>query len=48
LKWRPGGTAWADYYDFTNYQQEAFETKKEMVRRCLERSQPEMELSFSS
>lgn len=42
LNWRAGGTAWADYYDFTNYQQAAFETKKTIVAKYLAQSEPKV------
>lgn len=31
LKWRPGGTEWADYYSFTNYTDVSFDKKKELI-----------------
>ena len=31
LAWKPGGTAWADYYDATNYSTEALAAKKQVV-----------------
>jgi hypothetical protein len=36
LKWKAGGTEWAEYYDETNYSAEAFEQKKNIVREFLE------------
>ena len=36
LDWRPGGTEWADYYDNTNYDADAFYAKKRLVARLLE------------
>ncbi len=36
LNWRPGGTEWSDYYDNTNYEADAFESKKRLVARLLE------------
>ncbi|MCE1253777.1 MAG: class I SAM-dependent methyltransferase [Anaerolineae bacterium] len=32
LTWSPAGTEWANYYDITNYSDNAFETKKGLVR----------------
>jgi hypothetical protein len=31
MKWKPGGTEWSDYYEFTNYSDVAFKTKRELV-----------------
>ncbi|MGI1659813.1 MAG: hypothetical protein ACRKFN_12750 [Desulfitobacterium sp.] len=31
LNWKPGKTEWGDYYSITNYSEEAFEAKKELV-----------------
>ncbi len=41
LKWRSGGTEWADYYDQTSYSPEAFESKKRIVADMLQRIHPE-------
>ncbi|MBN1288447.1 MAG: SAM-dependent methyltransferase [Actinobacteria bacterium] len=38
LRWKPGGTEWAEYYDETNYSDEAFEHKRSIVRSFLKRS----------
>lgn len=38
LKWEPGGTDWADYYDMTNYSANGFECKKKIVAEYLERT----------
>jgi hypothetical protein len=40
LKWEPGGTEWADYYQDTNYTPEAFEHKKAIVASFLDRVRP--------
>ena len=40
LEWKPEGTEWADYYDITNYSQDAFQQKKDLVRSFLEQVQP--------
>ena len=40
LAWKPRGTEWADYYENTNYDAEAFETKKETVARFLSEASP--------
>ncbi len=40
LKWKPPGTEWADYYGETNYSDNAFEQKQEIVRRLLEGTGP--------
>lgn len=38
LRWKPGGTEWAEYYDEINYTDEAFENKKRIVKEFLSRS----------
>jgi hypothetical protein len=40
LKWQPGGTEWADYYQDTNYSPQAFEHKKAIVADFLDRVRP--------
>ncbi|MEW6111140.1 MAG: SAM-dependent methyltransferase [Thermodesulfobacteriota bacterium] len=40
LRWKPVGTEWADYYEKTNYGDEAFESKRAIVARFLEVAQP--------
>jgi hypothetical protein len=40
LKWKPGGTEWADYYQDTNYSPQAFEHKKAVVAGFLDRVRP--------
>lgn len=35
MKWQPQGTEWADYYQDTNYSLEAFEYKKEIIKKLL-------------
>jgi len=40
LKWQPGGTEWADYYQDTNYSPQAFEHKKTIVAGFLDRVGP--------
>lgn len=40
LEWNPGGTEWANYYEDTNYSQEAFEHKKQIVAEYLDRIKP--------
>jgi hypothetical protein len=40
LKWQPGGTEWADYYQDTNYSLQAFEHKKTIVAGFLDRVKP--------
>jgi hypothetical protein len=41
LSWKPAGTEWAEYYDATNYSDAAFEHKRELVRKFVERVQPQ-------
>ena len=40
LKWRPGGTEWAQYYQDTNYSPQAFERKKTIVAGFLDSVRP--------
>jgi hypothetical protein len=40
LRWKPGGTQWADYYDFAGYSSEALEHKKSIVSQFLDRLGP--------
>ena len=48
LKWRVGNTEWADYYDHTNYSQEAYQHKKQLVTEFLERVQPQSVLDMGA
>lgn len=36
LDWQPAGTEWADYYQATNYSDEAFQAKNRRIRHLLE------------
>lgn len=36
LKWKPGGTEWADYYNDTNYTDDSFKHKKQIVNQFLD------------
>jgi ribosomal protein L11 methylase PrmA len=40
LTWNPGGTEWGDYYENTNYNEDAFNEKKDMISSLLERIKP--------
>jgi len=40
LEWRPGGTEWGDYYNITNYSDDAFGEKQKLVRHFLEKANP--------
>jgi hypothetical protein len=40
LQWQPRGTEWADYYEDTNYSQEAFDHKKQTVAEFLDSIKP--------
>jgi len=42
LKWQPRGTAWAEYYEDTNYSPRALEHKKQLVAEFLDEINPEM------
>lgn len=40
LRWRAGGTEWADYYDETNYCPEALGHKEQLIARFIDELQP--------
>ena len=40
MTWKPVGTEWADYYDFTNYSADAFQAKRAIVERFLDAAAP--------
>ena len=40
LKWEPAGTEWAEYYDITNYSDQAFDLKKNLVSKYLDMVAP--------
>ncbi|MCB9240008.1 MAG: SAM-dependent methyltransferase [Flavobacteriales bacterium] len=40
LKWNPAGTEWGDYYSFTNYNDDSFQHKKEIVQSWLSEDGP--------
>ena len=40
LRWRPGGTEWANYYEDTNYSSDAIEHKRQIVAEFLEKIKP--------
>jgi ribosomal protein L11 methylase PrmA len=40
LDWKPQGTEWVNYYENTNYSEEALENKKSIVREFLDKSRP--------
>ena len=40
LKWQPQGTEWGEYYTFTNYSDESFNKKKEIVSGFIDKVQP--------
>jgi hypothetical protein len=42
LTWKPAGTEWGDYYDNTNYSDESFEHKKQLVREWTGEKKPAM------
>lgn len=42
LNWTPGGTEWGNYYDITNYSDQAFEHKKALVSEWTRRLMPSM------
>ncbi len=40
LTWKPEGTEWGEYYQFTNYEGRALHTKRELVSSFLDRTKP--------
>lgn len=48
LSWRPAGTTWADYYSETNYTDESFTHKKELVRRMLQKTDAKTALDLGA
>ncbi len=40
LRWQPGGTEWADYYEDTNYTSDAIEHKRQIVAELLDKVNP--------
>ena len=42
LKWLPGGTEWADYYDETNYSSDARDNKADLVRDFIKIAKPDL------
>lgn len=40
LDWKPGGTEWADYYEFTNYSDDALRQKGRLVEEFLQAGAP--------
>lgn len=42
LKWQPKGTEWAEYYNDTNYSDDAFVNKKDIILDFLDRIKPGM------
>lgn len=40
LTWKPAGTEWGDYYDNTNYTDDAFLNKKTIIESYLDHAQP--------
>lgn len=48
LSWQPRGTEWAEYYSATNYTDDAFEAKKDLVKRLIERVDPETVLDLGA
>lgn len=42
LKWQPKGTEWADYYDGTNYSQQAMGEKEKLVFDFIQKAKPKV------
>jgi hypothetical protein len=42
LSWKPAGTRWWNYYEITNYSDEAFEHKKQLVKEWVARVGPKL------
>jgi hypothetical protein len=48
LKWQPGGTEWADYYEKTNYSAIAFEHKNQIIADFLDSTKPKTVLDLGA
>jgi hypothetical protein len=48
LRWEAEGTEWGEYYEDTNYSEKAFESKKEIISRFLDRLNPESVWDFGA
>ena len=42
LSWSPAGTEWADYYEITNYSEDAFDQKKKIISNFITEASPKM------
>lgn len=42
LKWKPADTEWGDYYEITNYDDDSFNKKKELVASFIGKCEPSM------
>ncbi|MHB8934373.1 MAG: methyltransferase domain-containing protein, partial [Bellilinea sp.] len=42
LSWKPAGTEWGDYYNQTNYTDQAFENKRQVLSGWIEKINPAM------
>jgi len=48
LSWNPEGTQWAEYYSFTNYNEEAFVYKKRIVNSFIDTVKPKIVLDLGA
>ena len=48
MTWKPLGTDWLNYYEFTNYSDSAFQEKKRIVREFLVELKPERILDLGA
>lgn len=48
LKWKSGGTEWADYYSGDSYSQKGFEDKKELILKYLDYINPKVVWDFGA
>jgi hypothetical protein len=48
LSWKPIGTEWGDYYQFTNYSDKAFDHKKELIQQSLKKINPKILWDFGA
>jgi ribosomal protein L11 methylase PrmA len=48
LEWQPKGTEWGDYYSATNYNDAAFNAKKQLVEEYLDAAKPQTVWDFGA
>ncbi|HVN15307.1 MAG TPA: hypothetical protein VMT73_06165 [Anaerolineales bacterium] len=48
LEWKPEGTEWGHYYDITNYSEQAFENKKQLISKWVNETKPNLVLDLGA